>query len=335
MRRPAMLCALFAIQTVLAPPAEVLAQDPASAWCGEEPCLPPAYDSTRTLNHHAFIPFQTFPFPFVATRVSSATGIGLVNLESIPVADVGVVDTNNAKLVSFAQSFAVDVRIVKWLGLSGGFGVGNAVGINSSGAFNLGLNYLVGGTLGAVFRLAQRPKWYLSFRGDGVWQRAEAVLPAALAESATADDGKVHFSVGSLTRGGTVSNGSGNLMFAAAPHRMVGLVANAGYRSQHVEVGTNSGRTGNLLFGIGGQLRLDSLGVPIVFMLGGSVQARADQSKRVFFTTIGNQGSVTGFVEGGILYSNPKFVDVGVQTTWQVATNDNRKQAVLVINHFW
>jgi len=115
----------------------------------------------------------------------------------------------------------------------------------------------------------------------------------------------------------------------------VGLLASGGYRFQHVDVGNETGRTGSVVFGLGSQLRLNSLDVPLVFMLGGSLQVRTDQTQRVFFTTIGTQGSVTGFVEGGVLYSNPKFVDVGVQTTWQVAANDNRKHAALVINHFW
>ncbi|MFT3924332.1 MAG: hypothetical protein QM778_17480 [Myxococcales bacterium] len=332
MSRLATLCALAIL--VLHAPVQAQGRSEA-AWCSEEPCLPPKYDASRTLNNHAFVPFQTLPFPFVTTRVTGQTGMGIVNLKSIPVANVGVVTTNDAKLVSFTQSFLADVQLVKWLGLSGGFAVGNAVGINSSGAFNLGINYAVGGTLGVNFRLAQGKKWYLSLRGDGVWQRAEAVLPAALAQSATDENGTITFAISSLTQGGNVANGVGNLMFAVAPHRMFGVFANTGFRYQHVSVGGQKGDDGNLLFGLGSQLRLNSVGAPIVFTLGGSIQVRTNQSERVFFPTIGSQGSTTGYVEGGILYSDPKFVDVGVQTTWSVATNDNRKQAVLVINHFW
>jgi hypothetical protein len=331
MRRLAMLCALV----VLAFQSGARAQaHPESAWCGEESCLPTKYDASRTLNNHAFIPFQTLPFPFVTMRVSSWTGMGLVNLKSVPVVNVGVVNTN-AKLVSFTQSFLADFRLVKWLGLSTGFQVGNAVGINSSGAFNLGINYAFGGTLGLNFRLAQGEKWYLSLRGDGLWQRAEAVLPAALAQTAMNNDGTVSFTISSLTQGGNIASGTGNLMFAVAPHRMFGLTTSVGFRSQHIDVGGETGRFDNVLLGLGNSLRLNSVGVPLVITLGGSLQVRTDQEKRIFFPTIGSQGHTTGYVEGGILYSDPRFVDVGLQTVWSVAKNDNRKQFVLVINHFW
>jgi hypothetical protein len=293
------------------------------------------HDSSRTLNQHAFVPFQTLPFPFVATRIGSSTGMGVVNLKAIPVANVGTISTNDAKLVAFSQSFLADFRVLDWLGLSTGFGLGNAVGINSSGAFNLGINYAFGATLGVNFRLAQRRNWYLSLRGDGLWQRAEAVLPAALAQSAVANDGRITFAIGSLTQGGLITSGSGHLMFAIAPHRMYGAFATGGYRYRHVDVGNASGGGGNLLFGLGNQLRLNSVRVPIVFTLGGCVQVRTEQSRRLFFPTVGTQGVTTGFVEGGILYSEPKFVDAGVQMTWSVARNDRRTQVVLVLNHFW
>src|SRR3954451_22366423 len=113
MRRFAILCALLVslYQT------RALADDPRqSAWCGEEPCLPPKYNASRTLNGHAFLPLQTVPFPFVTTRVGSQTGMGVVNLKAIPVANVGLVQTgNDAKLVAFAQSFIVDVKLVRFL----------------------------------------------------------------------------------------------------------------------------------------------------------------------------------------------------------------------------
>ncbi|HEY6881896.1 MAG TPA: hypothetical protein VI299_27900 [Polyangiales bacterium] len=292
-------------------------------------------DSTRTLNHHAFVPFQSLPFPFVTTRLSSNTGMGVVRLKAIAVPNLGVVSTDDAKLVSFTQTFLGDFRILKWLGLSTGFGLGNAVGINSSGAFNLGINYAFGATLGLNVRLAQRGIWYLSMRGDGLWQRAEAVLPAALAQSARASDGAVTFALSSLTRGGSVANGASHLSFAIAPHPMYGVFVTGGYRYQNVDVGSASGGTGSLLFGVGNQLRLNPLGVPVVVTLGGSVQVRTDQSRRVFFSTVGSQGTTLGLVESGILYSNAKFLDAGVQLTWSVARNDRRTQAVLVLNHFW
>src|SRR5437868_4124927 len=116
MRRFAILCALVAslYQT------KVLADDPRqSAWCGEEPCLPPKFDASRTLDGHVFVPLQTVPFPFVTTRVGSQTAMGILNLTSIPVQNVGSVQTgNDAKLVAFAQSFALDVKLVRFLGLS-------------------------------------------------------------------------------------------------------------------------------------------------------------------------------------------------------------------------
>lgn len=332
MRSLAILCALF----VLTLSTGVRAEPGQSAWCGEEPCLPEKFDVPRTVNGHTFLPLQTVPFPFVTTHAGSLTGMGIVNLKSIPVVNVGTITTGSkAQLVSFRQSFNLDLKLAHFLGLSLGLGMGNAVGINNSGAFNLGINYAFGAKLGLIVRIAQGKKWYLSLRGDGSVERAEAVLPAALADSAVGENGVVTFNLSSLTRSGRVGVGTGHLMLAYSPHRAIGLTASAGYGSTKVSVGDDSGRRGQLLLGLGSSWRFNSLDAPIVLTLGGSLRLRTDESERVFFPTVGSTGKTGGFVEGGILYSDPKYVDVGIQSTWSVAKNDNRKQVVLVLNHFW
>ncbi len=193
MRRLAILCAL----AIMGLHARGQAQDhPGAAWCSEEPCPRPEYDATRVEQPRVrAVPGVAVPFRGHARQRSNGHG---GREQSIPVANVGVVTTNDAKLVSFTQSFLADIRLVKWLGLSMGFAVGNAVGINDSGAFNLGINYAFGGTLRLSFRLAQEEVVPESMRGDGVVQRAEAVLPAALAQSAQDQNGNITYSISSL-----------------------------------------------------------------------------------------------------------------------------------------
>ncbi len=77
---------------------------------------------------------------------------------------------------------------------------------------------------------------------------------------------------------------------------MVGLLANAGYRYQHVSVGDQDGSDGDLLFGLGNQLRLNSVRGADGVHLGRQRQC-ADEPVGARVSTIGDQGTATGYVE--------------------------------------
>jgi hypothetical protein len=62
---------------------------------------------------------------------------------------------------------------------------------------------------------------------------------------------------------------------------------------------------------------------------------RVDENQRVFFSTVDSASKVIGEIEPGVMYSNPKFVDVGLLANIRVASDDHRKQARIVLNHFW
>jgi hypothetical protein len=256
-------------------------------------------------------------------------------LTSIPVLS-GVPLDDDATLVAFSQAFELNVALARFIAVSGGFTVANAVGINESGAFNLGLNYAYGGTLGRIFRIAHARHWYLGIRGDAAWSRAEAVLPAALVDSATSVDGTVTFNFGSLTQSGRFRRGSTHLSFVASPVRWLGLQASAGYEGLRTDVGTADNRLQWLRFGLGSSFRLNEKGVPLLFQLGAESQVRISPDTRVFFPTINSGRDVTWSTEGGVLYSDPKYVDVGLQGAFRTSGNDDRRTLLqILINHSW
>jgi hypothetical protein len=303
------------------------------AWSTEEPCPAEKFDASRTLNGHTFVPFRLQPWTFVTTRVGSRTGMGITNLTSIPVLDAGVVD-EDAKLVSFAQSFDVDIALARFIALSTGFTVAHAAGINESGAFNLGVNYAYGASLGVILRLAQGRHWYLGMRGDFSGSRAEAVLPVALTQSATVTDSVVSFDLGSLTQGGSFQRGTAELGFYLSPRRWLGLQANAGFDSLRSSVGERDSRFQTATGGLGASLRPRR--VPMAFLFGAETRVRVgDDDDPVFFPTISNRGSFIWQVEFGVFYSHPKYVDVGLQSWFQTDDDDKRTQFQIMLNHVW
>jgi hypothetical protein len=305
------------------------------AWATEEPCIPERVDGLRTLNGHAFMPFNSIPWPFVTTRVGSATAAGLMRLESVPVVNLGLV-SSNALLASFQQSFDLDIALARFMAVNVALSFGNAVGVNESGAFNLGLNYAAGGALGVIFRLAHGKRWYLSVRVDGARLRAEAVLPVALTETATVDEnGNVTFDIGALTRGGSVSRGAVNLMAAFAPVRWLGLQATLGFQTTRSTVEESSNHVETMRFGLGSTWRFNDVGVPLALMFGGSMRVRINNDQRLFYSTVESASSFTGTVEPGIFYSNPRYIDVGLLMAFQLSSKDRRSVAQITLNHFW
>lgn len=305
-----------------------------SAASGEAP-LAEDFDKSRTLNGHAFIPFVNIPWPFVSSRVTSRTGMGVVKLTALPVVNLGLIE-QDAKLVAFSQSFDADAAVTRFIGLTGSLSVGHAAGINEAGAFNLGVNYAFGGSLGVIGRLAHGERWYLSLRADAALLRLEAVLPVALTQSATVDEnGIVTFDLGALTRGGQIARGSAHLMLAAAPLRMLSLQSNVGYEVVRTSVSSDLTRLHYISLGLGGSVRFNDLGVPLALLLGGSLRINAGDSGREFFSTIESAGRVIGDIEPGVFYSDPKFVDIGLLTSFRLAADESRTQVRIVLNHFW
>lgn len=305
-----------------------------SAWSSEEPCLPDKVDGSRSLQGHAFIPFVVLPFPFATTHVTSRTGVGLVDLTAIPVVNVGILE-EDAQLVLLTQSFSLDVALARFLAISTGLVMGNAVGINESGAFNLGINYAVGASVGAIVRLAHGRRWYLSLRADYSLLRAQAVLPVALTQTAVVRDGEVVFNLDALTRGGRVNEITAPLMFAVSPVRWWGLQGSVGFTYLRADINDPDTKRKYVSLGLGSSFRFDSFGVPLAVMLGGSLRLRAGDELSLFFPTVESSGKVLGDLEAGLLYSSPRFVDVGLEAGFRLAEWDRRAQLQIVLYHFW
>ncbi len=298
------------------------------------PALGPSdFDRTRTLNAHAFLPMIGVPWPFVATWVGSRTGVGIYDLPVIPVLGRGVLH-KDAKLVAFSQSFDASFALTKWLGLSLSLSAAHAIGANASGAFNVGLNYAYGGETAVVARLLRRRNWYLALRTQASVLRVAGIVPFRLAESLNAAQGQDDLDISSILSEGSLARGTVSLIVAESHTPYLGLQASVGCNLSRIDV-DRAVRTGEFDAAVGASLRFNELGAPLALLLGGSLRVRLDDLEEQFILALAPRGKVTGQIETALFYSDPKYVDVGAQFSFDLGDSDRRGQVRFVINHFW
>jgi len=148
------------------------------------PAVAQERSNRRTLDGHSFLTTSTVGDPFVGTYVATLTAAGRALNMQVPVYDLdgnqlAILDGN----IAFLQlGFTYQQQVVKWLALR----------LNVTGAARMGTNHVsllaegatavYGGTFGAVFRLVQSRKLFLSalaeLRGNSLY----AISPLSFAQ---------------------------------------------------------------------------------------------------------------------------------------------------------
>lgn len=302
-----------------------------------EPSFAPVqvFDASRTLNGHAFLPLIGVPWPFVATWVGSRTGVGVYALPVEPLRALGITIDDDALLVSFSELFDFSVALTRWLGVSVALSATHAIGVNESGAFNVGLNYAYGGEGAVIARLLHGRHWHLALRFQANTSRVAGIVPANLAAAVRVENGVPRFNLAAVVSEGHHVRGTASLVLAESHTRYVGVQASVGMDVTRVELDRVAERNGNFNAGLGASVRFDELGVPLAWLIGGALRTRVDRFDEDFFLSIQPRGRLTGQVETGLLYSDPKYVDLGLQLSLELGETDKRGQARFVLNHFW
>lgn len=294
-----------------------------------------AANASRTLNGHMFLPSIGVPWAFASTWLGSRTGVGLyqVPVQIVPVLGFAVI--GDAKLASFSQAFDVNVAVAPWLSLGVSLAAAHAIGVNASGAYNVGVHYLYGAEAALMFRLLERQHWHLGLRLDASPQRIAGVMPVQLTESVRFEKGIPAVDVSAITVIGALVRGRAALVLAESHTRYLGLRASAGLELIRLELERTRERNAYFNAGLGASLRFDALGAPLAVLLGGCARVRLDASDEDLFLSVSPSGQVTGQLETGLFYSAPKHVDAGVQYSLELGNQQRRNLVRLVINHFW
>jgi len=266
----------------------------------------------RTLDGHSFLTTSTVGDPFVGTYVATLTAAGRALDMQVPVYDldgnqIAILDGN----IAFLQlGFTYQQQLAKWLALR----------LNVTGAARMGTNHVsllaegatavYGGSFGAVFRLVESRKVFLSLLADVRGNSLYAISPLSFAE-AVIESGGIDSTTQLLGKGNNGRFVGGvRAAYAFAPwFGITGLVEfGPAQRFFEDETGDRDGTT----FEAGGTASFDlrpGTSVPIGFVGSFLYQSENERGDDL----VGKQ-TVFGL---GVFYNGRQDFQIGVEANFQ------------------
>jgi hypothetical protein len=266
----------------------------------------------RTLDGHSFLTTSFVGDPFVGTYIATLTGAGRALDMQVPVYDldgnqIAILDGN----IAFLQlGFTYQQQLVKWLALR----------LNVTGAARMGTNHVsllaegatavYGGSFGAVFRLVESQKLFLSALAEMRGNSLYAISPLSFAEDVIESGG-----IDSTTQLlGTGDNGRfvGGVRAAYAFAPWLGITGLAEFGPAKRFFEDDAGDRNTTTFDAGGTVSLDLR--PVARVPLGFVGSFLYQSENERGDDLVGKQTVFGL---GVFYTGRQDFQIGVELNYQ------------------
>lgn len=292
----------------------------------------------RELGEHRFIPLQVVSWPLVTTRVTSVTGLGSFYAS---------ISNDDRRLIKLLEGFVFDWAVLRWLSISGQVIGAAAQGVELEGVYRAGQSYAYGSSFGAIARIVQSRRVYLSARLLGGAFRFQSVVPQRLLdnidESVDVDvdvgldgvDVDVDLNPPDIDEGGKLYRVKPVLATAISVRHWLGLQASGGVDVDTInldDAGTDVNTTLDL--GGGASFALNRTGVPLTILLGARL-LHDFQEEEPFNPAIQTRGTTRGEFELGLYYSGRHDLDLGLTFTSAVGDGDYSILGNGVITYYW
>lgn len=297
----------------------------------------------RSVGGHNFAEFRTVVWPFVSTRVTSVTALGLAEFTQSPRAlDVEF----KGKFSTFREEFLLGLAPTRWLGFELFFEGGILGGIDRPGSLIIGFNTGATGGGAIALRLFEAERFYLSARALGKVTHFEGIAPVRVLDALELDeDGDI--SIESLESiplssfepsfDGEVFTGAGELASAFGFGRLLGVQASVRLGWRKIDSSpTETESEGSVECGLGLSLDLSSSGLAAQLLAGGRVAWDfGDDQSDIMLSSVLPSEELRVEPEVGLFYSGRPNLELGLAVVGLISDNDKRGEASVRLGYFW
>ncbi|UJR80634.1 Hypothetical protein I5071_26830 [Sandaracinus amylolyticus] len=313
-------CVLLLAGSALAQTAPLPAEDPHATA-----------RSARSVGGHAYSEFEYIEHPFVATRVTSRTGLGVAQFElrgqPVPRLDL------EGDLAQLDQRFALGIAITEWLGLEVGVQGGAIAGVDYDAGLVIGANGFGGGRLSGVLRVVETDAFLLSLRVDVSAAAAAGISPARTVVPLLTGQQPPESRLRSPEFSGSRGTVGGSVTAVLTATEWLGFAGSFRADARRVELDDIEDDEGWLGGALGASLNFGSLGVPLQILLGSRVSwSFADEIDDLALSVIEPADEVVVEPELGFYYFDPKIPELELGLSTSFAFSDDTRRGRVGLN---
>ncbi|AKF06760.1 hypothetical protein [Sandaracinus amylolyticus] len=291
----------------------------------------PTARSARSVGGHAYSEFENIELPFVATRVTSRTGIGVSQFElrgeRVPRRDL------EGDLAQLDQRFVLGIALTEWLGLEVGVHGGAIGGIDYDAGLVIGANGFGGGRLSGVVRVVETDAFLLSLRVDVTAGAAAGIAPARTVIPLLTGQRPPESRLRSPDFSGSRGTLGGSVTGVLTATEWLGFAGSFRAEARRVEFDDVEDDEGWLGGALGASFNFGSLGVPLQILLGSRVSwSFADEIDDLALSIVEPADEVVVEPELGFYYFDPKLPELEVGLSTSFAFSDETRRGRVGLN---